>query len=117
MLHAGVDLATAHGTPIYAAHDGVVKLARWYGVYGNCVILDHGNEVETLYRHSSKLLVTEGQRVRAGEKIALVGNTGHSFGPHLHYEVRIDGNAVDPVPWMREVGVDFPNHYVAALSH
>lgn len=107
-LHAGVDLAKPEGTPYYAAHAGVVKLARWYGGYGNCVIIDHGNGIETVYGHASRLRVTEGQRVEAGDLLGLIGNTGYSFGPHLHFEVHINGSPVDPVPWLRKRGVDIP---------
>jgi murein DD-endopeptidase MepM/ murein hydrolase activator NlpD len=105
-LHAGVDLAVPEGTPFRAAHAGTVKLARWYGGYGNCVILDHGNGIETVYGHASKLLVQEGQRVEPGDPIGLAGNTGHSYGPHVHYEVHIKGQPRDPIPFMRQHGVD-----------
>lgn len=105
-LHAGVDLGVAEGTPYKAVHAGVVKLARWYGGYGNAIIIDHGNGIETVYGHSSKLLVKEGQKVQAGDVIGLAGNTGHSFGSHLHLEVHVDGTPTDPIPWLRAHGVD-----------
>lgn len=105
-LHAGVDLAIAEGTPYKAVHAGTVKLASWYGGYGNAIIIDHGNGIETIYGHSSKLLVKVGQKVNAGDVIGLVGNTGHSFGSHLHFEVHVDGTPTDPIPWMRAHGVD-----------
>lgn len=113
VLHPGVDLAVPEGTPYYAAHAGTVKVARWYGGYGYCVMIDVGNGVETLYGHSSKLLVKEGQHVEAGDLLALAGNTGYSYGPHVHFEIRIDGKAVDPVPFMKEHGVDIPQHIEA----
>ncbi|HEU4423120.1 MAG TPA: M23 family metallopeptidase, partial [Pilimelia sp.] len=105
-LHAGVDLAIREGTPFRAAHSGTVTLAKWYGGYGNCVILDHGNGIETVYGHASSLLVKEGQKVEAGDPIGLVGNTGHSYGSHLHYEVHVYGVPKDPIRWMRQHGVD-----------
>jgi murein DD-endopeptidase MepM/ murein hydrolase activator NlpD len=105
-LHPGVDLAASEGTPYYATHSGVVKLARYNGGYGYCVMLDAGNGVTLVYGHSSRLLVHEGQQVQAGDMLGLVGNTGYSFGDHLHYEVRQNGNSVDPVPFMLAHGVD-----------
>jgi murein DD-endopeptidase MepM/ murein hydrolase activator NlpD len=105
-LHAGVDLAAPEGTPYKAVHSGTVRLAQWYGGYGNAIIIDNGNGVETIYGHSSKLLVKVGQKVNAGDTIGLVGNTGHSFGAHLHFEVHQNGTPTDPIPWMRAHGVD-----------
>jgi len=105
-LHAGVDLAVPLGAPVYAMHSGTVVVSRWDGGYGYAVMIDHGNGEQTLYGHNSSLLVSEGQEVEAGERIALAGNTGYSFGPHIHLEVHIDGEAVDPVPWLQEHGVD-----------
>jgi murein DD-endopeptidase MepM/ murein hydrolase activator NlpD len=105
-LHAGVDLAVPEGTPYHAVHAGTVKLARWYGGYGYCVMIDHGNGLETVYGHSSKLLVKEGQHVEAGDTLGLVGNTGHSFGAHLHLEIHVNGQPKDPITWFRGVGVD-----------
>jgi murein DD-endopeptidase MepM/ murein hydrolase activator NlpD len=104
--HEGTDLAADCGTPIYAAHAGTVVLARYNGGFGLAVFIDHGNGIQTVYGHSSELLVSEGQEVAAGDPIARVGNTGYSFGCHLHFEVHIDGQAVDPVPWLKERGVD-----------
>lgn len=105
-LHPGVDLAKPEGTPYYAAHAGTVTLARWYGGCGNAIIIDHGQGLETQYCHSSKLMVKEGQQVKAGDLLGLVGDTGYSFGPHLHFEVHINGQTVDPVPFMRQHQVD-----------
>jgi murein DD-endopeptidase MepM/ murein hydrolase activator NlpD len=105
-MHNGIDLAAPQGAPIYAAHSGTVVLSRWDGGYGYAVVIDHGNGVQTLYGHTSQLLVSEGQEVAAGERIALVGNTGYSFGAHLHFEVHVDGVPQDPVPWLNERGVD-----------
>jgi murein DD-endopeptidase MepM/ murein hydrolase activator NlpD len=107
-LHAGVDLGRTEGTPYYAAHGGVVTKSAWFGGYGYCIIVDHGNGVETIYGHSSKLIAREGQRVETGDVLGLVGNTGHSFGAHLHFEVHINGQPTDPVPYLRARGVDIP---------
>ena len=101
-MHAGIDLAGAIGTPIYATADGVVGRSEWNsGGYGNLVELDHGHGIQTRYGHLSKSMVTAGQRVKRGDMIALMGSTGRSTGSHLHYEVRIDGKAVNPVPFMQ----------------
>lgn len=95
--HKGLDIAAPNGTPIVAAADGVVKYAQYNsGGYGNLVIIDHGNGVETYYGHCSKLYVSVGQTVSAGDKIAAVGTTGNSTGNHLHFEIRKDGNQVNP---------------------
>ena len=95
--HAGVDLAAAYGSPVVASANGRVSAARWQGGYGLLVALDHGAGVETRYGHLSQLSVQEGQVVKKGDVIGYVGSTGRSTGPHLHYEVREGGRAVDPV--------------------
>lgn len=95
-LHRGVDLALAQGSPIYAADSGTVYFAGDGGGYGNLVKVDHGNGMQTYYAHCSSLLVTSGQKVSRGEKIALTGSTGNSTGPHLHFEVIINGKCIDP---------------------
>ena len=105
-MHAGVDLAAPQGTPIYAMHAGTVVLSQWEGGYGYAVIIDHGDGVKSLYAHTSQLLVSAGQEVSAGERIALVGNTGYSFGPHLHLEVHINDAPVEPIAWLNERDVD-----------
>lgn len=95
--HKGLDIAAPNGTPILAAADGVIKCAQYNsGGYGNLVIISHGNGVETYYGHCSKLYVSVGQTVSAGDTIAAVGSTGNSTGNHLHFEIRIDGNQVNP---------------------
>lgn len=95
-LHAGMDFAVDYDTPIGAAAAGTVIAAGWQGGYGNAVILDHGQGITTLYGHASELNVQEGDRVQAGQIIAWVGSTGLSTGPHLHFEVRENGEPVDP---------------------
>ena len=98
--HTGVDLAAAVGTPVHATADGVVSKAAWFGGYGLFVSLEHGGDLQTRYGHMSRLNVAEGQTVHKGDVIGYVGTTGRSTGPHLHYEVRVDGAAVNPVPYM-----------------
>jgi murein DD-endopeptidase MepM/ murein hydrolase activator NlpD len=101
-MHAGIDLAGPIGTPVYATADGTVDRSEWNnGGYGNLVELDHGHGIQTRYGHLSKSLVTAGQHVKRGDMIALMGSTGRSTGSHLHYEVRIDGKAVNPVPFLQ----------------
>jgi murein DD-endopeptidase MepM/ murein hydrolase activator NlpD len=100
-MHAGIDLAGPIGTPIYATADGVVGRAEWANGYGNLVELEHGKGIATRYGHLSKILVKPNTRVKRGELIALMGSTGRSTGSHLHYEVRIDGRAVNPVPFLQ----------------
>ena len=100
-MHAGIDLAAPSGTAVYATADGMIDRAEWFGGYGNCVEIDHGKGVATRFGHLSRILVHPGQRVHRGDLIALVGSTGRSTGPHLHYEVRIDGHAVNPVPFLQ----------------
>jgi murein DD-endopeptidase MepM/ murein hydrolase activator NlpD len=100
-MHAGIDLAGPIGTPIYAAADGIVDRAGWANGYGNLVEIDHGKSIQTRYGHLSAILVTEGQRVHRGDLIARMGSTGRSTGSHLHYEVRLDGHAVNPIPFLQ----------------
>lgn len=101
-MHAGIDLAGPIGTPIYATADAVVGRSEYNnGGYGNLVELDHGHGIQTRYGHLSKSMVVAGQKVKRGDMIGLMGSTGRSTGSHLHYEVRIDGKAVNPVPFMQ----------------
>jgi len=95
-FHAGVDIGADYDTPIYASGDGVIISSDWLGGYGNAVMIDHGGGVVTLYAHCSGLAVSYGQHVSKGQLVAYVGSTGNSTGPHLHFEVRQDGVAVDP---------------------
>jgi murein DD-endopeptidase MepM/ murein hydrolase activator NlpD len=101
-MHAGIDLAGPIGTPIYATADGIVGRSEYNnGGYGNLVELDHGHGIQTRYGHLSRSMVTAGQKVKRGDLIALMGSTGRSTGSHLHYEVRIDGKAVNPIPFLQ----------------
>jgi len=104
--HYGTDLHLITGDPVYASFDGIVRINRYDGGgYGNYVLVRHYNGLETLYGHLSESKVKVGQLVKAGEIIGLGGNTGRSTGPHLHYEVRYEGNAIDP-----HIVFDFPNN-------
>jgi len=109
-LHAGVDLAAPYGTPIRAAGAGVVVAAGTAAGYGNAVLIDHGNGFLTHYGHMSVIGVRVGQHVAAGEPIGNEGSTGHSTGPHLHFEVHRGAykNPIEPTRWMHEHGVDIP---------
>jgi murein DD-endopeptidase MepM/ murein hydrolase activator NlpD len=99
-MHAGVDIPGPVGTPVYATADGIIDRAERAGGYGNMVEVDHGKGIATRYGHLSKILVTSGEHIHRGQLIALMGSTGRSTGPHLHYEVRIDGHAVNPAPFL-----------------
>lgn len=99
-FHAGIDMASPSGTPIKACRSGQVVIASAQGGYGNAVVIDHGGGMATLYAHQSQIQVTVGQQVVVGQVIGNVGSTGNSTGPHLHFEVRIAGNPVDPVPYL-----------------
>lgn len=98
--HTGLDICAPAGTEIHAIAKGTVVEAKRNGAYGNLVKIDHGNGVETWYAHTSKMLVTEGQEIKAGELIALVGSTGNSTGPHLHLEIRINGEHINPQQYL-----------------
>ena len=99
-MHEGVDIGCAYGTPNRAAASGTVIYAGWLGGYGNLVVVDHGNGLSTAYAHASSILVSVGQSVSQGQTVSLVGSTGNSSGPHLHFEVRVNGVAVDPLPYL-----------------
>ena len=109
--HQGIDLAAPIGTPIYATADGTVSEAGYNsGGYGNLIKVDHGRGIETRYAHLSRVLVSPGQRIARGQLIGHMGSTGRSTGSHLHYEVRIDGRAVNPIPFMKS------NDYLLAMQ-
>ena len=100
-FHEGLDFPADTGTPIYAAAGGIVTTAEQTPDYGKLVKIDHGSGLETRYAHASRLLVKVGYRVEKGQEIAEVGSTGRSTGPHLHYEIRLDGNALDPRQYLK----------------
>ena len=100
-LHAGLDIGAPAGQPVRAAAAGVVSFAGTLSGYGSTVTIDHGGGLSTLYAHQSSLSASAGEAVTAGEQIGRVGSTGLSTGPHLHFEVRVSGQAVDPVRWLR----------------
>lgn len=95
-FHSGIDIATSYGTPLHAAESGTVILAGWNGGYGNCVVIDHGGSMTTLYGHCASVAVSYGQRVSRGQTIAYLGSTGNSTGPHVHFEVRRGGSTLNP---------------------
>lgn len=99
-LHGGIDIGGRMGQPIYAARAGKVIMARRNGGYGNCIVIDHGGGVATLYAHQSTFVVSNGAIVTQGQHIGNVGSTGLSTGPHLHFEVRINGTVTDPLPYL-----------------
>jgi murein DD-endopeptidase MepM/ murein hydrolase activator NlpD len=99
-LHAGIDIAVPYGTPIHAAAAGTVVLAGWVSGYGNYTCIDHGGGLATCYAHQSSYAVSQGASVGQGQVIGYVGCTGHCFGPHLHFEVRINGTPVDPLGYL-----------------
>jgi murein DD-endopeptidase MepM/ murein hydrolase activator NlpD len=101
-FHRGLDISAGRGTPVYAPADGTVFFAGNGGEYGNIVILDHGRDLRSLYGHLQEARVRHGERVSRGQLIALTGNTGRTSGPHLHYEVHVRGQAVDPRQFLSE---------------
>jgi len=106
VLHAGIDLAAPEGTPYVAVHAGQVTQAGYYGGYGYSITVKQADGVEVIYAHSRRVLVQVGQQVTAGQVIGEVGNTGASYGTHLHLEIHQDGSPVDPIPFLRARGVD-----------
>ena len=101
-FHYGIDLAMPTGTPIYSTFDGTIRVAKWNKSYGNLIVIRHDNGLETYYAHLSRIQVKPGQEVKAGEQIGLAGNTGRSYGSHLHFETRYLGAAINP-----DVIIDF----------
>ena len=100
IYHSGIDIGVDEGTPVHAADGGTVAWSGWMGGYGYAVVIDHGNGMSTLYGHNSELAVSEGQDVGKGQVIAYAGSTGNSTGPHVHFEVRISGDPVDPMGYL-----------------
>lgn len=109
--HNGIDIPAPQGTPIYATADGIVGRAQRLGGYGNYVEIEHGNAIQTRYGHMSAFVVVPGQQVKKGEIVGYVGSTGRSTGNHLHYEVRIEGAPVNPMPFVRS-----DSRAIAAIS-
>jgi len=99
-MHEGIDIAVANGTPVVASASGIVIVAGWMGGYGNLVVVDHGGGIATAYGHNGNVTVGVGQQVAQGQLIAYSGNTGNSTGPHVHFEVRVNGSAVDPLGYL-----------------
>ena len=99
-MHEGIDIGAGTGSPISAAAAGTVIVAGWNGGYGNLVVVDHGGGVSTAYGHMSAIGASVGQSVGQGTVIGQVGSTGNSTGPHLHFEVRINGSATNPLPYL-----------------
>jgi murein DD-endopeptidase MepM/ murein hydrolase activator NlpD len=99
-MHEGIDIAVPYGTPIHAAASGTVIYAGWMSGYGNLTVIDHGRGLATAYAHQSAFAVGNGQTVAQGDTIGYVGCTGHCFGPHLHFEVRVNGQPVDPLGYL-----------------
>ncbi|MFG1654104.1 M23 family metallopeptidase [Micromonospora sp. NPDC049275] len=115
-LHTGVDLVVPEGTPYVAVHDGLVTKAGWFGGYGYAVIVQHSDGSEAIYGHSSALSVKEGQQVKAGDQLGLVGQTGHAYGTHLHLELHVKGAPIDPVPYLFDRGVDIKTQIEAIYN-
>ena len=114
-LHTGSDYGIGDGA-VYAADDGTVVLAGYNSAYGNMTVISHGriggSVVATLYAHQSRILVSPGDTVRKAELIGIIGSTGYSTGPHLHFEIRVDGTPVDPEAWL--AGALTPDEYVGS---
>jgi murein DD-endopeptidase MepM/ murein hydrolase activator NlpD len=109
-MHAGVDIPGPYGTPIHATADGIVGRSGWVSGYGKLIELEHGRGIQTRYGHLSSWAVAPGMRIKRGQLIGMMGSTGRSTGNHLHYEVRIDGRAVNPLPFLRS------NDYLIAMQ-
>lgn len=99
-MHEGIDIAGGSGSAIVASSSGTVIVAGWSGGYGNLVVIDHGNGMSTAYAHNSSITVSVGQRVSQGSVIARMGTTGNSTGVHCHFEIRVNGAAVDPMGYL-----------------
>ncbi|NLM05833.1 MAG: peptidoglycan DD-metalloendopeptidase family protein [Tissierellia bacterium] len=100
-FHKGIDIADCQGAEIIAAAKGKVILSEYYGTYGNCIIIDHGNGLKTVYGHNSKNLVNVGATINKGDVIGEIGSTGRSSGPHLHFEIRVNDEQVDPLKYLK----------------
>ena len=100
IYHSGIDIGVDYGTPVHSADSGTVVYAGWMSGYGNTVVVDHGNGISTLYGHNEDVAVSEGQSVGKGSVIAYAGSTGNSTGPHVHFEVRVNGDPTDPMGYL-----------------
>ena len=100
-FHPGIDFKGPMGDPVYATGDGVINRCDWYNGYGNAVVIDHKSGYQSLFGHLSKVNVTQGQEVKAGDLIGYIGSTGRSTGPHLHYEIRKNGDDISPEPFLK----------------
>ena len=107
--HTGVDISAQVGTPVKAAADGIITHAEWSAGYGRMVVIDHGNGLQTRYAHLSRFEVVPGQEIRRGDIIALSGSSGRATGPHLHFEVRLQGTPVNPYPYLAKSDVALPS--------
>jgi murein DD-endopeptidase MepM/ murein hydrolase activator NlpD len=99
-MHEGVDISNSVGTPVVAPADGVVSYAGPLGGFGNVISIDHGHQISTFYAHLQQHRVSRGQRVRRGDQIAMLGTSGRVTGPHLHYEIQVNGETVDPTKYI-----------------
>ncbi len=99
-FHAGLDIVNDYGAPVYATANGMVVEAGWHGGFGYRIVIDHGNGLQSMYAHNSRLLVSGGEAVKKGQQIALVGSTGFATGPHVHYQLELWGKPVDPTPYL-----------------
>jgi murein DD-endopeptidase MepM/ murein hydrolase activator NlpD len=102
MMHTGMDIRAPRGTPVRAAGPGEVLFAGWLRGYGQVIIIDHGNNLSSVYAHLSSMSVREGAAVKKGQTIGAVGSTGTATGAHLHFEVRVGGDARDPMRYLRK---------------
>ena len=116
-FHGGIDIAANTGAPVYATQAGVVMFSGFYRGYGNVVVLNHGNSLYTLYGHNSRLLVQAGQAVYRGQTISLVGSTGHSTGPHLHFEVHYNQQYLSPLSYLAYIQQKSPLIPVSTNTH
>jgi murein DD-endopeptidase MepM/ murein hydrolase activator NlpD len=99
--HTGIDIAAPYGTQVQSADGGEVIFTGWWDGYGKAVVIDHGKGFSTVYGHNSRIFVQVGQKVAQGQVIAAEGSTGYSTGPHVHFEIRVNGKPVDPAPYLR----------------
>lgn len=102
-MHNGIDIGAPYGTAIYSASSGVVSFAGWQDGYGNVIKIDHGSNIETVYAHCSCIYVRKLQKISAGEKVGEVGSTGNSTGPHVHFEIRVNGSPKDPLIYVKQI--------------